>query len=215
MAIEILTDVILPNLVWSKGVRGAQVRKNQRAESGSGIPSVNILHDTTKREFTFGTVPMFIEAWQALEGAYEVTDAGAYGCLLQDPKDPSASHETGRVTLISAPAHTYQMVKRYTSVGSSLTHDRIIRHVHAGNFELKVSGTPLVTPDDYTFDANTGVITIPSDPAPGTVTWASIIYVPVHFTDDRLEWELIVAGNEDQRMFAGPTVVVEEVKVAA
>ena len=59
-----------------------------------------------------------------IEGIHEVTEGGAYGFLLADPKDESATPATGRASLVSRAI--YQLAKRYTSIGSTCTKDRTI-----------------------------------------------------------------------------------------
>jgi uncharacterized protein (TIGR02217 family) len=210
VSIQILTDVIVPNSLWSVGVQGRQIRRNARAQSQSGVMAINIIWSHTLRQYTFGSVPLTIDQWQTLEGLYEVTDAGAYGFLAQDPKDFTADDTTGKLSLISGT--TYQLLKRYTSIGSAQYRDRTIRHVKAVGFVLKLSGTPLTLTSDYTFNADTGVVTIPSTPAAANLSWSGLFYVPIHFASDEIEWELVAGGSEDQRYLAGPQIVFDEVR---
>jgi hypothetical protein len=95
-----------------------------------------------------------------------------------------------------------------------VTRDRTIKYVKASGFELKISGVTQTFGVDYTLSAFTGVATIPSDPAASAVTWASVVYVAVHFRDDTIQWELVAGGAESQRLVRGPNVVLEEVKQA-
>lgn len=194
MALTILATVIAPNSVWESGVTGKQRRRNLRAQAGGGAKMINIGWSNTERYYDFGTVPQSLTVWQTLEGLHEVTEGGAYGFLVQDPKDNEATTATGKATLISAGAHTYQAIKRYTSVGSSSTKDRTIKRLHAASFKLYISDVLKTLTADYTFNANTGVITIPSDPAASSVTWSGMFYVPVHFEQDVIDWDLVIAG---------------------
>jgi uncharacterized protein (TIGR02217 family) len=215
--IVILTDIVAPNSLFEAGVGGRNTRRNVRGENTGGIINANAIWSNTKRSFTWGTVPHTIAVWQTLEGLFEVTWAGVYGFLLQDPKDPSLDHTAGKATLISAPAHTYQLVKRWTAIGSSpaATYDRKIKYLRASGFELKIAGVTKTLTADYTFDPLTGVVTIPADPAAGDVSWSGVPYVPVHFRDNEIEWELVVAGPETSRRVRGPRVVLDEVKQVA
>ena len=212
--IVVLADIIAPNSLWEDGVTGRQIRRNRRAENQAGIMNVNVVWSYTKREFTWGTAPHSIGVWQTLEGLFEVTAAGGYGFLIQDPKDPRADHTTGTTTLINAGAHTYQLVKQYTFAGAAAPHNRPIRYPKLTGFELKISGVTKTINVDFTLNDETGVVTIPSDPSASAVTWAGIFYVPVHFRDDEIEWELVAGGGEDQRFVRGPRVVLQEVKQA-
>lgn len=212
--IVVLPDVIAPNSLWDSGVTGRQIRRNRRAENQAGFLNINVIWSNTRREFTFGNVPHTIETWKTLEGLYEVTDAGAYGFLLIDPKDPRATHETGRVSLLSSTP-TYQLLERFTFPGSSQERFRTIKYVNQSSFEVKINGVVQTVNVDYTGNPFTGVLQIlTSDPDPEDITWSGIIYTPVHFQSDEIEWELVVAGSEDQRYVRGPRVVLQEVKVA-
>ncbi len=211
MALTVYSDVIVPNSVIAAGVRGKQMRRNDRARNTGGTVKINVVQSITLRQYEIGIAPMLIEQWQAVEALYEVTDAGAFGMLMKDPKDCSADHTTGKASLVSAGAHTYQLFKRYTSLGSSRTKDRTITRPIASGFELKNNGV-VVDPANYTLTVTTGVITIPSDPTAANLTWSGAFYVPVHFRDDSIDWELVRAGPEGSRLMVGPSVILDEVK---
>jgi len=209
MAITVLSDVILPNSVLSTGVRGKQLRNNTRTESRNGSAIININWSKTLRQYELGVVPMRLDQWQAIEGLHEVTEGGAFGFLMFDPKDHATVDTQGFVTLIDAATHTYQLVKRYTSAGSTRSKDRTITRPKAAGFVLQINGVPT---GSYTLNADTGVVTIPADPVASTVRWSGSFYVPVHFESDQIDWELVVAGPDDTRYLAGPSVVLVEVR---
>jgi uncharacterized protein (TIGR02217 family) len=209
MSITIYNDVIMPNTVISAGIAGKQVRNNTRTESLNGSAIININWTKTLRQYELGIVPMRIDQWQAIEGLHEVTDGGAYGFLMEDPKDGTVDDAHGMASLISAGSHTYQLFKRYTSIGSSRYKDRNITRPKASTFKLYISGVPSTS---YTLNADTGVITIASDPSANTISWSGSFYVPVHFENDSIDWELVVAGQQDTRFLAGPSVVLMEVR---
>lgn len=208
MSVTILSDVIAPNSIWSAGVTGKQQRLNARGQNQGGHKQINIVRARTVRQYDFSTVPLTVSIWQTLEGLHEATEGGAYGFLVKDPKDVKATHAEGVATLISAGAHTYQLWKRYTSIGSSRTKDRKITRPLATGFELRVSG---VVEPSYSLNVDTGVITIASDPSASSITWSGYFYVPVHFDSDDIEWDLQIAGPEDTRFLAGQRVVLTEV----
>lgn len=218
MSLEVLDDVIAPNAIWSAAVSGSQMRGNRRAQNSGGYKQINVLQSRTLRRYEFGTVPLQQEgvteqmvaariarAWQALEGLHEVTEGGAYAFLVLDPKDSTAVHANGVVTLIDAGTHTYQLWKRYTSAGSTRTKDRKITRPRLAGFAI----SPAVP---FTLDVETGIITIPSDPSAAAVTWAGTFYVPAHFESDNLDWDLLIAGPDGTRFIGAPNVVLTEVK---
>lgn len=45
-----------------------------------------------------------------------------------------------------------------------------------------------------------------------SLKWAGRFYLPVHFHDDWIDWELVLPGGEDQRLFAGPSVILDEIR---
>lgn len=46
------------------------------------------------------------------------------------------------------------------------------------------------------------------------LSWSGEFYVPVHFRDDNLEWELAVAGRSDARMVTIPSCFLDEIREA-
>lgn len=208
MAITVYTDVILPSSVLAGGVRGKQIRSNARTGARNGGMQINVNWARTLRQYELGVSPMTVEQWQAIEGLHEVTEGGAFGFLMSDPKDASASLANGRVSLVSGT--TYQLQKRYTSAGSTRTKDRKITRPIAADFVLQASGVT-VAGANYTLNTVTGRLTIPSAPAAATLTWSGSFYVPVHFASDDIDWELVRSGPMEARLMAGPSVTVMEV----
>jgi uncharacterized protein (TIGR02217 family) len=45
-----------------------------------------------------------------------------------------------------------------------------------------------------------------------TLTWTGGFYVPVHFATDEIDWTLELAGPAAQRLLAGPSVLLQEVR---
>lgn len=209
MTIPILSTVIAPDSLWSATVRGKLQRRNRRAENIGGYKQINVLWSNSLRRWEFGTLPMTLAVWRALEALYEVTDAGASGFLVHDPSDCVVSNAYGRAIDANTVANTYQLVERKTTPTGSLTHDRTIRRLDASSFLLYLSG---VLHGTYTLDANTGIVTIPADPTAANISWAANTYVPVHFENDDLDWDLELAGDEEARLFIGPSVTLVEIR---
>lgn len=209
MTITILDDVIAPNSLWSATVRGRVMRRNRRAENAGGFKQINVQWENSLRSWEFGTVPLSLSTWKNLQALYEVTDAGASGFLLFDPQDCVVTVENGVAIDYDSSDDTYRLIQRITAPGGTRTKDRIIRRPDVGSFRLFIDGVEELT---YTLDDQTGIITIPSDPLAASVTWSGKIYVPVHFADDAIDWDLVVAGNVEARMFMGPRVMLEEVR---
>lgn len=299
MPITIYNDVIMPNSVLSAGVRGKNMRNNTRTEARNGSINVNVNWSKTLRQYEIGTVPMLLTSWQAIEGLHEVTDGGAYGFLMEDPKDHNVATGEGLLypyttDLIGTNGlgyglPTYKLHKRYTSVGSTRVKDRAITRPRSPIVIKRDAST--VTP---TVNYDTGLITFSSDAsqaissitagastvlnfadglgivaamsvgqrvyltglsgtaaatlnglshaitakgaasltistvttglaatggtakkypqASEALTWSGKFYVPVHFESDNIDWELLIAGYDEARYLAGPSVVLNEVR---
>ncbi len=307
MSITVFNDVILPTSVLDAGVRGKNQRRNTRTMAANGQGKINIDWARTLRQYELGIVPMQVATWQTIEGLHEVTEGGAYGFLMQDPKDSAVSATEGLLYPYNAAllgtnglgygVPSYKMYKRYTSAGSTRTKDRAITRpratpvlkrggvtvthgASAGNVSINydtglvtfvadsssavtaftagattqitltaalagvavgerlylsgIVGTSATTLNGlshaitaitggslnvYTLSVNTTGLTRTSGgtgyaypQSTETLTWAGNFYVPVHFANDDIDWELVVAGPADMRFLAGPSVVLNEVR---
>lgn len=208
MPIIVLSDVILSNAVISAGVRGKNNRLNNRVSTESGFQSINIVWSQSLREYELGIVPMKITEWQAIAALHEITDGGAYGFLMEDPADNAVT--AGSVLLVSDD-DGYQLNKRYVDSRSGRFKDRPITRPRLDSFVLMQDGEPM-DPDDYELDEETGRLTIASLPDEESLSWEGRFYVPVHFKDDFIDWEMVAAGSMDQRFLAGPSVGLIEVR---
>lgn len=94
MSIVVL-DIVFPNSVLVAGVTGTMSRQNDRSQNQGGYATVNAVRDVTLRAWQVGTAPLLLSSAEELMGVWEATDAGAYGLLLQDPIDASASTMNG------------------------------------------------------------------------------------------------------------------------
>lgn len=306
MAITVLSDVIVPQSVIAAGVHGKQVRNNTRTQLTSGHMAVNVNWARTLRQYELGLVPMTVAQWADVEALYEVTDAGAFGMLLEDPKDRNATAEQGVLMpwLSGAAVGTgglgygvpvYRLHKRYAVAGGRYR-DRLVSRPK-GIPVLKRAGVTVVFgagAGQATLAADSGAVTFAADlsasvssytmgvttvlnfsgstlpnalavggrvylsgvsgtaaatlngkshaitakastsltidtvttgltasggtaakyPQPSeTLTWSGDFYVPVHFADDDLDWEMVRPGADfDSRLIAGPSVVLMEVR---
>lgn len=139
MAIIVRDDIILDNaIVAGLGIKGKNLRYNTRGQTAGGFGQVNIGWKSTLRQYEVGTVPARPELWKRFEGLFEVTDFGAYGFLMLDPKDQRVSAGEGLLQPLARGVAigtagsgfgvpTYQIVKRYTALGTTRTHDRSIK----------------------------------------------------------------------------------------
>jgi uncharacterized protein (TIGR02217 family) len=306
MTITVYQDLILPEGVISAGIRGKNMRSNTRVMSGNGYASVNINWARTLRQYELGITPMSVENWLEIEALHEATDSGAYGFLMQDPKDKSADHTTGKLqgwlsgALVGTSGNgfgvpSYRLNKRYSTINATRTYDRRITRpkstievrrngnlvsVGGGASQISldyttgsvtfvrdatqmvssfivgatttvrfanttfssqlasggrlylsgVSGTAAtvlndksheivsVSGTDVVINTSTSGLTASSGngfkyPQPAdTLTWSGEFYVPVHFANDEIDWEIVLGGPYTNRLVAGPSVVVQEVR---
>lgn len=307
MSITVFNDVILPTSVLDAGVRGKNQRRNTRTMAANGQGKINIDWSRTLRQYELGIAPMQIAAWQTIEGLHEVTEGGAYGFLMQDPKDSAVSATEGLLYPFNAAllgtnglgygVPSYKLYKRYTSAGSTRTKDRAITRPRATPIIKRggVTVTHGASPGNVSVNYDTGTVTFVADSSStvtavavgattnvtltaalagvsvgerlylsgltGTVastlnglsfaitaitggglniytltvattglawtsggsgfaypqstetlSWGGNFYVPVHFANDDIDWELVVAGPADSRFLAGPSVVLNEVR---
>jgi uncharacterized protein (TIGR02217 family) len=211
MSVTVLSNVVLANrVIEAGGLRGKQIRHNSRISTTSGLESINVVWTQTLREYEFGFIPMPRTSWMQIEALHEVTEGGAYGFLMLDPKDSTAALTDGVVTELTST--TFQLYKRYTEAVSSRTKDRKITRPKTG-IVVQISGVTKTLGVDYTLDADTGILTIAASPDPATVTWSGQFYVPVHFMEDSLEWELVApAPSPDSRFIATRSCVLQEIR---
>lgn len=130
MSIAVLSDVIIPQSVVMAGIVGRITRKNDRSVNQGGYATANVVRDVSMRDYTMGVKPMLLALWEAIMGIYEVTDAGAYGMLLEDPVDAVVTTAQGALIGYMAGVQSgvsgygngtpnYSLQKLYTAFGST------------------------------------------------------------------------------------------------
>jgi uncharacterized protein (TIGR02217 family) len=208
MTIPVLGAVVLPNSVIEAGVRGRQIRRNTRVATVNGAESINVVWSQTLREFELGIAPMRREAWQQIETLHEITDGGAQGFLMEDPKDAQVNNGV----LVSLGGNKYQIYKRYTEAASGLTKDRKITRPRSVGFVFRNAGG-LIPTSAYALDTTKGIVTLLQTVSLDALQWSGRFYVPVHFQSDSIDWTLVVSGvDPDSRFLAGPSVLLQEVR---
>jgi uncharacterized protein (TIGR02217 family) len=207
MGIIVLSDVTIPSTILAAGVSGKNMRLNSRVPTDNGYESVNVVWTQTLREYTLGVVPLRVDQWQAIETLHEITEGGAYGMLLEDPKDSSVTD--GVATAISAGV--FQLHKRYLHSPSTRFKTRKITRPRSSGFVIRV-GAAALSSAQYALDVTTGRVTIVSNPAASSLSWTGRFDVPVHFLDDTIDWDMVVTGAAQTRYVAGPSVVLREVR---
>lgn len=204
MPVSILNDVILSDDEIAANLRGKNARMNSRVDLNNGYKTVNIVWSRTLREFEISAVPMSKSAWAGIQAIFEITEGGAYGFLIEDPSDSTVTD--GVLTEVSAGV--YQVYKRYIDTRSSRYKDRIITRPRAAGFAVYNLGVPVA----HTLDPNTGLVTIASEPDAEDLEWAGRFYVPVHFMDDSLEWEVARPGSETTLLVSGQSINLQEIR---
>lgn len=174
--ITIYNDVILPESVIRAGVQGKNMRRNRRSATEGGHQTIDIGWSRTLRQFTLGVHGMEQESWDALQGLHEVTEGGAYGFLMLDPKDqfvtvadgllhPQATAADVGTIGLGYGVPTLQAKKLYTSVGSTRTKQRTIKRPKS-NVVLRRAGGVMTAgagAGQYALNADTGIVTVVAD----------------------------------------------------
>lgn len=135
--VVVLEDVILDECVFLAAASGRQSRQNDRTANQGGFATVNVVRDVTLRQFNLGVKPLFVEDWKEIEGVYEITDAGAFGFLVKDPKDQVVGETEGALQGYMAGVEfgtpgfgngtpTYGLRKLYKARSSTRTRGRPI-----------------------------------------------------------------------------------------
>jgi len=306
MSLTVFPDVVLSASIIAAGIRGKNMRSNIRVTSTSGEMQINVRWARTLRQYELGVVPLSPDQWAQIEALHEVTEGGAFGFLLQDPKDRAAAAGEGFLQsysgglLLGAVGHgygvpTYRLVKRYSVSGTSRFKDRLITRPKSSP-QLAKNGVALAYgtgAGQFSIAADTGLVTINEDasaylasatvgatttlnfgtgsfaslfsvggrvwlqgvvgtasallankshevlsvsgntlvinanttglsltsalgmryPQPAdTLSWSGEFYVPVHFMEDEIDWDLARPGDIEDRLIAGPSVVLQEVR---
>jgi hypothetical protein len=152
--IVVYSDVIVPYRVLRNGATGKLTRQNDRTINQGGYATANVVRDVTMRQYTLGVKPMLLEDWERVQGAYEVTDAGAYGMLLEDPTDSRTAASEGVMQGYMSGvefgtvgrgngAPVYGLRKLYTAFSSTRTRARIVTRPKGSPVMLR-GGSPVV-----------------------------------------------------------------------
>ena len=172
--VAVLADVVMPNSVLAAGIHGKNKRVNDRVSNQAGFMTVTSISLTTLREYEIGFIPAPLSVWQTLLGLFEATDGGASGFLMEDPTDNAAANglmqpllNGSAVGLIGAGygVPTYQLMNRYTSLGSTRTRDRTIKRPKSTVVPVR-AGLPVTIgagAGNATFDQTTGIVTFVAD----------------------------------------------------
>jgi hypothetical protein len=215
MSITVFPDVVFRHSVISAGVNGRQIRKNQRVSTANGFESINIVWDRTHARVRHRHDPLQRADWEYIESLHEITEGGAYGFLLEDPKDfHSTEHDRGDADQRAdrsesgdgIPAVQALPERRVDPLQGPQDHAAEpgqLRAVH----QRRAAGRGA-----YTLDPTTGRSPSNRSPSASLVTWSGRFYVPVHFQSDVIDWKLEVSGPEEVRYYSGPSVVFEEVR---
>ncbi len=209
MSVTVYNDVILKNSVISSNITGRSNRKNTRVVTEGGDVTVNIQWQESLREYEISTIPLSIDNWELMEGLFEITEGGAYGFLMHDPKDFKVNSGEGKASLITGA--TYQMKRRYSTHTSNRYKDRDITRPRNGTITVTYNGGAAPS---YTIDYDTGIITFTGGPvgSAALISWTGEFYVPVHFAGDVMGWDLVAPGAYEARYTEMPTITLMEVR---
>lgn len=186
MPITVYNDVIVPCTVVAAGIRGRNMRSNTRVTTFNGQTQVNVNWNRTLRQYELGVIPMEIAQWAQIEAMHEVTEGGAFGMLLRDPKDDTVSATEGKLYAKTEGVNagtigygygvpTYNTMKRYLVAGTSRYKDRFITRP-ISTISVSKDGSPLTAgggAGQFSVNYDTGTVTI-NDDASAYLTSATV-----------------------------------------
>lgn len=196
-ALTVFSDVILPNsLIAAAGLQGRNQRNNARRTSQAGFQNINVNWARTLRQYELGFIPMLPAQWRQLEGFHEVTEGGAFGFLISDPKDSSVSATEGLMYPLSGTTlvgtiglgygvPTYKLHKRMAAAGTTRTKDRqITRPILSGNILKRDAATITLGggAGQAALNVDTGVVTLVQDISQGILSITAGATTVINFT---------------------------------
>jgi uncharacterized protein (TIGR02217 family) len=202
MAITVFNDVVLPESLISSGIVGKNQHNNTRAISASGYATVNINWTKSLRQYQLGVLPLKIDQWQTLEGLHQITYGGAYGFLMQDPKDQAVSASEG--FLVGSDGYgvgtglaTYQLHKKYLGLDSTRAFYRKITRpknpiIVSKNSNTVTQGT---SPGNCAVNYDTGEVTFVADVTQSIVSITLGSTTVLEFANDTLVNSFAVGGQ--------------------
>ncbi len=177
MSIVIYDDVILDECVFIAGATGEVNRQNDRVVNQGGYASVNAIRDISLRKYTFGVKPMYREEWLQVRGAWEITDAGAFGFLIKDPIDQGTTFDATDGLLMGymsgvefgalgfgngAPSYGFRQIFK----AKSSTRSKAVA-------VTRLNGTPVVKRGNTTVNVGVGAGNISIGAGPSYVTFVA------------------------------------------
>jgi uncharacterized protein (TIGR02217 family) len=95
MPSTILDDVIFPDGIIAVAARGKKSFATQISTSAAGYENRNATRSLPKRQYEVGAVARTAAQWAQIDALHDVVFGSAYGFLLKDPTNNSATSATG------------------------------------------------------------------------------------------------------------------------
>lgn len=182
----------------SFGATGGPERRNEIVTLTSGTERRNLRFAHSRRHFDAGTGVRSLADLYVIVAFFEARRGSFHGFRFRDPFDMKSC----RPDLTPGPQDqaigtgdgeraAYQLVKRYG--GGDDAYLRSIAKPVEGTVRVAVGGEERVSPDDFTVDHATGVLTFSggSIPGEGAVVTAGFEFdVPTRFDAERIEISL-------------------------
>lgn len=197
---------------------------------GYGVPQYKLYNRYT----SVGSTRTYDRAITRPKASPALTRAGSSVTLGASPGNASVDTTTGTVTFVADSSSTVTAVTVGATTQVTLT--AALSGIAVGG-RLYLSGltgadAALLNGLSHSVTAITGgglnIYTLATDTATKTITaagsgykypqptealaWSGIFYVPVHFAEDTLDFDIIRGGPADTRYVAGPRIVLNEVR---
>ena len=152
---------------------------------GSSAGNIGVNYDT-------GIVTFVADASQSISS---ITTGSTTVVRFPNTTFTSQLSAGGRLYITGVTGTAATTLNNLSHAISAITANEILISTSTSGLTVTVAGTGFKYPQ-------------PAD----TLTWSGEFYVPVHFANDDIDWEVVVGGGFSGRIIAGPSVVLQEVR---
>lgn len=187
MPSTILDDVIFPDSIIAVAARGKKTFATEIGTNAGGYENRNATRSLPKRQYEVGLVARTAAQWAQIDALHDVVFGAAYGFLLKDPTNNSATATTGLMRPLPAAltgtlgtaglgygVPSYRLLKRNTFLAR--TSDRDVRKPISSTVGLLRNGGAVTigaSAGNAAIDAVNGNVTFVADSS-STVTAVAV-----------------------------------------
>ncbi|MEJ8473960.1 DUF2460 domain-containing protein [Roseibium algae] len=178
------------------GALGGPERRTDVVLLASGFEARNARWADSRRRYDAATGIRSLADLRSVLSLFEKARGRLFGFRFRDPFDHSTRFDNSLPTAFDQTigagdgvTDRFTLVKTYGSGDSA--YDRTIRLADPGTVKVAVSGSELISSNDFALDPETGELVLALPPVDGAAVTAGFLFdVPVRFDADRLEISL-------------------------